>query len=109
MMEELRRHFGARTALSLALCACAFAAAAQTYPNRAIRLVVPFAPGGSTDVLARIMGQRMTESMGQAVIIDNKLGAGGVVGTEFAARQPADGYTLIMANAGSHAIIARTP
>jgi len=86
-MEERKRRFGARAALSLALCAWVFAAAAQTYPNRAIRLVVPFAPGGSTDVLARIMGQRMTESMGQAVIIDNRPSAGGTTGSDLVRRR----------------------
>jgi tripartite-type tricarboxylate transporter receptor subunit TctC len=87
------------------LCACAFAAAAQTYPNRAIRLVVPFAPGGSTDVLARIMGQRMTESMGQAVIIDNRPSAGGTTGSDLVAKALPDGYTLFIASPGALTIL----
>ena len=103
-MNERKRRFGVRTALSLALCACVFAAAAQPYPNRAIRLVVPFAPGGSTDVLARIMGQRMTESMGQTVIIDNRPSAGGTTGSDLVAKAQPDGYTLVIGSIATMAI-----
>ena len=74
-----------RTA-AIALALCVSAAQAQQYPNRAIRLVVPFAPGGSTDVLARIVGQRMTESLGQVVIIDNRPSAGGTTGSDLVAK-----------------------
>lgn len=87
------------------LCACAAVAAAQ-YPARPIHIVVPSAPGDGSDLTARLIGDKLAAVLGQPLIVDNKLGAGGVVGTEFAARQPADGYTLIMANAGSHAINA---
>ena len=89
----------------LALCAVAFGAAAQ-YPNKPVHIVVPSAPGDGSDLTARLIGDKLGAVLGQPVIIDNKLGAGGVVGTEYAAHQPADGYTLIMANAGSHAINA---
>ena len=88
-----------------ALCALAAGAAAQ-YPAKPIHIVVPSAPGDGSDLTARLISEKLAAVLGQPVIIDNKLGAGGVVGTEFAARQPADGYTLIMANAGSHAINA---
>ena len=104
MMEQRKLHFYARTVLSLTLFACVFSAAAQIYPNRAIRLVVPFAPGGSTDVLARIMGQRMTESMGQTVIIDNRASAGGTTGTELVAKAQPDGYTLVIGSIATMAI-----
>ena len=69
---------------------------AQSFPDRALRLVVPFAPGGSTDVLARIVGQRLAEAVGQPVIVDNRPAAGGTVGSEIVAKAPADGYTLLV-------------
>ncbi|MES2976794.1 MAG: tripartite tricarboxylate transporter substrate binding protein [Pseudomonadota bacterium] len=72
------------------------AAHAQAYPNKPIKLIVPFAPGGFTDVVARILGQRMSTAMGQQFVIENKAGAGSVIGTEFVAKSPADGYTLVM-------------
>jgi tripartite-type tricarboxylate transporter receptor subunit TctC len=80
-------------------CAGALAAVsahAQSYPDRALRLVVPFAPGGSTDVLARIVGQRLSEAVGQPVIVDNRPAAGGTVGSDIVAKAPADGYTLLV-------------
>ncbi|HEV7822313.1 MAG TPA: tripartite tricarboxylate transporter substrate binding protein [Burkholderiales bacterium] len=77
---------------------------AQPYPNRAIRLVVPFAPGGSTDTLARIMGQRMTESMGQTVIIDNRPSGGGTTGTDLVAKAQPDGYTLTIGSIATFAM-----
>ena len=69
---------------------------AQPYPARALRLVVPFAPGGSTDTLARIVGQRLTESLGQTVIVDNRPAAGGTVGTDLVAKAQPDGHTLLI-------------
>jgi tripartite-type tricarboxylate transporter receptor subunit TctC len=87
------------------LCAFSAGAAAQ-YPAKPIHIVAPSAPGDGSDLTARLISDKLSAVLGQPVIVDNKPGAGGVVGTEFAARQPADGYTLIMANAGSHAINA---
>src|SRR5262249_24832910 len=68
---------------------------AQTYPARAVRMVVPFAPGGGTDVIARYLAAGMSESMNRQVVVDNRGGANGIVGTEIVARAPADGYTLL--------------
>ena len=70
--------------------------AAQTYPSKPVRLVVPFAPGGFTDVVARILGQRLSVSMGQQFVIENKAGAGSTIGTDFVAKAAPDGYTLVM-------------
>ncbi len=80
-------------------------AAAQTYPARTVRLIVPFSPGGGTDVLARMVNQRLGEALGQQVVIDNRPGAGANIGAEIAAKAPPDGYTLLIATI-SHAISA---
>jgi len=88
-----------RFAKSIALTAAAFfafAAHAQTYPAKPVRIIVPFAPGGATDIVTRILGQKLTEAWGQQILVDNRAGAGGNVGGELAARAPADGYTLFM-------------
>jgi tripartite-type tricarboxylate transporter receptor subunit TctC len=77
---------------------------AQAFPTKLVRIVVPQTPGGASDILARIVAQRLAALWGQAVIVDNKPGAGGVVGTEFVAKAPADGYTLLMSYAGTQAI-----
>jgi len=84
----------------LAVCALAAgAAAAQPYPAKPIRLVVPFAPGGASDVLARLVGQKLAERLGQPVVVENKPGAATTVGAAEVARAPADGYTLMLAPA----------
>jgi tripartite-type tricarboxylate transporter receptor subunit TctC len=82
------------------------AVAAQTYPSRPIKLVVPFPPGGPNDIIARVVAQRMSELFGQTVVIDNRGGAGGVVGTEAIAKAAPDGYTIGIASAGAIAISA---
>ena len=74
------------------------------YPNKPIRLVVPFTPGGSTDILARAIGQELTKAWGQSVIVDNVPGAGGSIGADKVAKAPADGYTLLMGHIGTLAV-----
>jgi tripartite-type tricarboxylate transporter receptor subunit TctC len=69
---------------------------AQTYPSKPVRFVLPFPPGGPTDILGRIVGQKLAEALGQPVVVDNRGGAGGNVGTEFASKQPADGYNIAL-------------
>jgi len=81
------------TALAI-VCAPAWA---QTYPTKPIRLVLPYPPGGGSDTIARPLAQRLTESLGQQVVIDNRGGGGGSIGMEHAAKSPADGYTIVMA------------
>lgn len=75
---------------------CTSAIAQSDFPSKSIRFVVPYPPGGFTDILARIIGQKLTESLKQAVIVDNKGGGGSIIGTENVARAPADGYTILM-------------
>ena len=75
----------------------ATAQAQSAWPQKPIRIVVPFAPGGNTDSIARVMAERFTQSLGQPVLVDNKVGAGGAIAAEFVAKAPADGYTLMMA------------
>jgi tripartite-type tricarboxylate transporter receptor subunit TctC len=72
--------------------------AADTYPNRPIRLVVPFAPGGGSDVVGRITGQKLTDSLGQTVVVDNRPGAASMLGTDLVAKSQPDGYTLLLAD-----------
>ncbi|MEK6592243.1 MAG: tripartite tricarboxylate transporter substrate binding protein [Pseudomonadota bacterium] len=78
--------------------------AQDKYPNKPIRLIVAFPPGGSTDIIARLVGQKLGERLGQQVIIDNRGGAGGTIGTEIAARANPDGYTLTMGTTSTHVI-----
>jgi tripartite-type tricarboxylate transporter receptor subunit TctC len=88
-----------------ALLALPFALPAQTYPSKPVRLVVPFPPGGGVDALGRIVGERLGTFLGQPVIVDNRVGAGGIVGTEAVAKAPADGYTLLVGSSGALAVL----
>jgi tripartite-type tricarboxylate transporter receptor subunit TctC len=87
----------------LALAGLAVSASAQNYPNKTIRMIVPFPAGGPTDIIARAVAQKLTDTMGQPVVIDNRGGSGGNIGTEIVAKATPDGYTLLMAIV-SHAI-----
>jgi len=91
-------------AIGLAAALASTVATAQTYPSRPIRFVVPFPPSGGADIIVRALAQRLTERLGQTVVVDNRSGAGGNVGTEHVARSPADGYTLLLANVAPIAI-----
>ena len=100
-----------RTALaaSALAMACVLSSAARsqsnpTYPNRFIKIIVPYSAGGGTDVVARVIGEKLGERLGQAVVIENKPGAGARLGTEFVANQPADGYTVLIAGGSEMAI-----
>ena len=89
---------------ALFLCCMAGAVLAQEYPTKPIRFVVPYPPGGSSDIMSRILGQKFTESWGQPVIIDNRAGASAIIGTDIVAKAPPDGYTLLWAGSGPFSI-----
>lgn len=90
--------------MAFALTGFAGAAQAQSYPARVVRFIVPGPPGGATDILARTIAQKLTEDWRQQVIVDNRAGASGIIGTELAARAAPDGYTILMGHSGTHAI-----
>ncbi len=91
--------------LALTLAAAAMAGA-QTYPNRALRVIVPWPPSGAVDILTRGISPKLSEYLGQQLVIDNRPGANGIIGSEAAARAPADGYTIVVENVTGHAINA---
>lgn len=99
-----RSWLAAAAGLIMAAVPLASAAQPQAYPNKPIRLIVAFPAGGSTDIIARLVGQRLGERLGQQVIVDNRGGAGGTIGTEIAARATPDGYTLTMGTTSTHVI-----
>src|SRR5690242_18277451 len=92
-MNRIRFLQGIAAALCIAAASTSGLAQPQGYPNKPIRLVVPFPAGGATDLFARTLSQKMGEKLGNAVVIDNKPGAGGGIGSDLAAKAPADGYT----------------
>ena len=79
-------------------------AVAQEYPARSVRLIIPFATGGSNDILGRLIAMHLTESLGQQVVVDNRGGAGGSIGVELAAKSPPDGYTIVIGHIGTFAV-----
>jgi len=95
-MRHFVRHLCRVALLGCILGGAASAALAQAYPNKPIKLIVPFAPGGFTDVVARILGQKLSVSLGQPFVIENKAGAGSTIGPDFVAKAAPDGYTLVM-------------
>jgi len=95
-------------ALLLVACFAAGAALAQAYPSKPLRMVVPFPPGGSADILGRSVGQKLGERLGQPVVIDNRPGAGASIGAKAVAEAPADGYTLLLGTVSSHAMSPAT-
>jgi tripartite-type tricarboxylate transporter receptor subunit TctC len=96
---------GAAAALALFLAACpVMGADSPNYPSKPIRVIVGFAPGGSADITARTIGQKLSELLGQSVVVDNRSGASGIIGSELAARSAPDGYTLLEATMTTHGI-----
>src|SRR5207302_1304569 len=93
-----------RLLLSLVLLVCAHAASGQSFPNKPIRLIAPFAAGGALDLIARGLGAKLAASMGQPVVVENRAGASGAIGSEAVARSAPDGYTLLLGATTTHGV-----
>ncbi|HWP18210.1 MAG TPA: tripartite tricarboxylate transporter substrate binding protein [Burkholderiaceae bacterium] len=99
-----RRRWMLASCAAAALAAVSLPSGAQSWPSKPVRIVVPFAPGGTTDILARALAPELSKAFGQQFVVDNKPGAGGNLGAGDVARAPADGYTLLMGTVGTHGI-----
>jgi len=95
MMNRMKPGWTTGVFLAAALLAAAPCSLAQGYPNKPVRLIVPYSPGGATDIVTRILAQKLPDILGQQVVVDNRPGAGSLIGTDIAAKAPADGYTLL--------------
>ncbi len=93
-----------RALFCLIALSIATSALAQTFPNRPVKFIVPFPPGGNLDFIARVIQPKFAEFLGQPIVIENRGGAGGIVGAEYAAKQPNDGYTIFLGNTGTMGI-----
>ena len=100
----ISRRFALTCLYAVALLAGADTAMAQDWPNRAVRIVVPYPAGGAVDIVARALGEKLASQLGQPVLIENKAGAGGLIGADAVAKSAPDGYTLVMGTVSSHAI-----
>ena len=98
-----------RLLASLVVLLCSFAALAQPYPSRPVKIIVPFGPGGTADTLGRLVAGKLSEQLKESFVIENKGGAGGVVGSELVAKSPPDGYTLVVSGIASHVIAPLLP
>ena len=105
-MTYLSRMVAGIAAGAAMLLVPAYSVAQSDYPNKPVKLIVGFAPGGSTDIVARIVAQKLGERLGQTVVVENRAGAGGTIGADATAKSPADGYTLTLGTTSTHAIAA---
>ncbi len=103
-VDVMRNKIVASLTVTLCLVLAAASAQSQTWPSRPIRFIVPFPPGAATDLLTRTIAPKLGDGLGQQVVVDNRLGAGGMIGVELAAKSPRDGYTLVLATVGPIAI-----
>ncbi len=103
----MKKRLFARTltaAVAALVAGLPFTAAAQAWPGKPVRLVIPFPAGGATDIIGRVIAQKLGAALGQQVVVDNKPGAGGTIGSDMVAKAPADGYTILMATSSTHSI-----
>src|SRR5437016_10564754 len=97
-----------RTLLALLLAASAAAGQAQPYPSKPVRIIIPFPPGNTTDIMSRLIAPRMSERLGQQVIVENRPGASGMLGLDHVAKGPADGYTIACVQGGNMVVLPHT-